>query len=176
VGPSAETNKLIKEIFLVLGFKHIYTATDPAEAVSMLREVRISIIITDHTLKISPTSDSISIDSSGLQIKGVELVRSIRLSKNSPSPYVAILMVASSNLSGEEATTMRDSGVNGLLLRPLEAEQLCKKVRDIIESPRIFITSKEYAGPCRRIHKTKWTAAKERRKKQIQVISSRAKA
>lgn len=44
----------------------------------------------------------------------------------------------------------RDAGVDEVLSRPLSPRQLLEKVRQLVESPRPFVTATHYVGPCRR--------------------------
>lgn len=167
VNQSAEVAKLLKNILAAMGLNQSYQTKDAVEAIRYLREVRISIVITDSELKITQP-DYEAKSQSVRTLSGAEFVRSIRQSPTSPSPYVAVVILAQ-EMDEAEIIKARDCGVNGVVLRPLEAHQLCISIRDIIASPRKFIVAQTFKGPCRRTKQAPLTAA-ERRKHDIHIV------
>lgn len=71
----------------------------------------------------------------------------------------------------KEVVDARDSGVNEIITRPVNAEDFCSRLISIIDHPRIFIMADSYQGPCRRRKSDILPEnVDERRKKKIRMI------
>lgn len=78
-----------------------------------------------------------------------ELVRELRRHQNaslSQLPMILLSSIATRSL----IETARDSGIDEVVMRPVSPVQLNRKVQQVIEAPRKFVTSASYVGPCRR--------------------------
>ena len=104
------------------------------EAVKVMKKFQADIVLTDWHME--PQD-------------GIDLVRIIRNSKDSPNPYVPIIMLTG-HTELQRVIDARDAGVNEFLAKPLSAKSLYGRIATIIESPRPFVRTKEYFGPCRR--------------------------
>lgn len=82
-------------------------------------------------------------------IDGLEFVRKVRKSADSPNPYVPIIMVTG-HTEIHRVHEARDAGVNELLAKPISAKSLYSRVLSVIENPRPFVRSANYFGPDRR--------------------------
>lgn len=169
VNQSAEVARLLKNILVALGFRQSFTAEDAVEAVRYLREMRINILITDSRLR-ATSSEFAAPGQAGRTLCGAEFVRSLRQSRTSPNPYIAAVLLAQ-GMSEDELIKARDCGVNGVVLRPLEAEQLCLSIREIVASPRRFVVSEGYKGPCRRKRELPF-ALPDRRKRDVCIVKN----
>lgn len=82
-------------------------------------------------------------------IDGLEFVRKVRTSADSPNPYIPIIMVTG-HTEIQRVQEARDAGVNEMLAKPISAENLYGRVLSVIENPRPFVRSSDYFGPDRR--------------------------
>lgn len=170
----AKAAALIKSIFATLGLENVFIATDGYQGVQIMKEVRIHLIFTDWELKakmLKPKGEDIVYQ----PVSGAKFVERIRKSSYSPNPFIPIIMMMDM-ASGNDVISARDSGVNEILLRPINAENFCDRLVSIIDHPRLFITANTYKGPCRR-RKQKLLPANlsERRKKEVRIVKSISK-
>jgi two-component system, chemotaxis family, chemotaxis protein CheY len=150
---------LISNVLSKLGFSTIHKAQDAFEAIRILNAHKTDLVITDWDLNprmqnlFGPLEDEHSAITDSWQMSaptsGASLVRFLRASKQSPNPYVSIIMLTSQALKNN-IEAARDSGVNEILLKPISAEGLCNRIMRIIEHTPPFIVSPNYTGPCRR--------------------------
>jgi len=125
---------LTKSILSIYGFKHVFTANNAEKGFNLACAKEPDLIITDWIME--PTD-------------GLELTKRIRTDKRTPDPFVPIVMMTgfSSRLRVEAA---RDAGVTEFLVKPFTAQDLYKRIQQIIEKPRQFVDSEEFFGPDRR--------------------------
>lgn len=82
-------------------------------------------------------------------LDGIEFIRKIRNSEDSPNPFVPIIVVtAFSEL--KHVVTARDSGMTEYLTKPISAKTLYLRLCSVIERERLFIRSRDFFGPDRR--------------------------
>jgi len=80
---------------------------------------------------------------------GLDLTRRIRTDKDSPNPFVPVIMMT--GFSQKKRVFMaRDSGITEFIVKPYTAKTLYKRIERIIEQPRQFVKSKDFFGPDRR--------------------------
>ena len=173
VNQSREVAQLLKNVLDALGFRQSYSVDDAVEAIRYLRQMRINILITDSQLRIMP-SNSFAGNSAAPILSGADFVRSLRQSNSSPSPYIIAVMLAQ-EMDKHQLLRARDSGVNGVVLRPLDASQLATAIRELIDAPRRFVVSEAYKGPCRRKQKQAYRGA-ERRRKDLCIVRNNGKS
>lgn len=80
---------------------------------------------------------------------GLDFVRRIRQSEDSPNRAASIFMLTSRG-SQAEVEIARRAGVDGYLRKPISALALQVRVRKVILHPQPFIVTATYVGPCRR--------------------------
>ncbi len=134
VDDNAHMRKLIMEILRAIGIRDSYEAADGAEGLNLMRANRIDMVITDIAMQ---------------PIDGVDFVRLIRNSSDSPAPTVPVIMVTghSTRAKVDEA---RDAGVNEFLAKPVTAKGVLDRMQRVIDKPRPFIRTADYFGPDRR--------------------------
>lgn len=162
--------ELMANVMRTLGFESLHKARDGFEGVGILRKHSIDLIITDWDLQ--PVRDAKETEASVHEISpnnGAAFVRTLRHSKHSPNPFVPVIMLTGPTLP-DNIRYARDAGVNEILLKPIVAEDLCSRIIEIVERPRVFVTSEQYKGPCRRRRNMVLDGVPERRKMTIQVI------
>lgn len=89
----------------------------------------------------------------------LESVRRSEKKEVSEAKTVLVSSVATRSL----ILTARDTGIDEIVIRPLSPAQLRQKLKKLIESPRKFITSSKYLGPCRRRKLSEYYAGPRRR-------------
>jgi len=125
---------LLTEILRAIGVKHVYEAADGSEALQVMRRAPVDIIITDFAM--SP-------------VDGVDFVRLLRNSPDSPNALCPVIMV-SGHSTERRVGEARDAGVNEFLSKPVTARGVLERIGQIIDHPRPYVRSSEYFGPDRR--------------------------
>jgi len=125
---------LVQSILHALGVKNIREAGDAADAFKELQHFHADVIIVDWHME---------------PLDGLDFVRLVRTAKDSPNPYVPIIML-SGYTEYRRITEARDAGVNEFLAKPISAKALYQRFAMIIDNPRSFIRTKTYFGPDRR--------------------------
>lgn len=134
----AEDNKYMQEILvtllLVLGIRHIDRAETTAQALSLIAKHDYDFVLID--IEMAP-------------IGGIELTRLLRRAPDTSNPYVPIIIVTGHTNKAivEEA---RDAGMTEFLAKPVTAQMLCRRIKEIVERPRPFIRTPTFVGPDRR--------------------------
>lgn len=125
---------LVRAMLRVLGAEMVYDARDGEEAWESLAAQPIDMMITDWYMK---------------PVDGLALVHRIRNDKQSPNPYLPIIMMSGYS---ERARIFRarDSGINEFVVKPLSAKALFGRIVNVIEHPRQFVRTDSFFGPDRR--------------------------
>lgn len=95
--------------------------------------------------------DFLMVDIEMQTLDGVEFTRLVRCSKDSPNPYIPVIIV-SGHTNRRIVEEARDAGMTEFLAKPITAQMLCRRIEEIIERPRPFIRTHTYCGPDRRRH------------------------
>ncbi len=125
---------LVQSILHALGVKEIREASDAPEAFKDLQHFHADVIIADWHME---------------PLDGLDFVRLVRTAKDSPNPYVPIIMLTG-HTEYQRVCEARDAGVNEFLAKPISAKALYMRFASIIDNPRPFIRTKIYFGPDRR--------------------------
>jgi two-component system chemotaxis response regulator CheY len=125
---------LVREMLRVLGAERIYDAYDGDEAWDILGSQQIDLMLVDWHMK---------------PVDGLALTRRVRNDKESPNPYLPIIMMSGYS---ERARIIkaRDSGINEFVVKPLSAKALFGRIVNVIEHPRQFVRTDNFFGPDRR--------------------------
>ena len=125
---------IVKTILHALGCTDIRDSSDAAAAFKELRGIPPDLIIVDW--KMEP-------------LDGLDFTRLVRTAKDSPNPYIPIIML-SAHTEHRRVAEARDAGVNEFLAKPISVQSLARRIESIINHPRHFVRTKTYFGPCRR--------------------------
>ncbi len=117
---------LVQSILHALGVKQIREAADAPAAFKELQHFHADIIIADWHME---------------PLDGLDFVRLVRTAKDSPNPYVPIIMLTA-HTEYSRVCEARDAGVNEFLAKPISAKSLYARFASIIENPRSFIRTK----------------------------------
>ncbi|MDE2182376.1 MAG: response regulator [Alphaproteobacteria bacterium] len=136
VEDNAHMRVLLRSLMTALGLKQVYEAEDGAEGFQLLRDCRPDLVLTD--LSMAP-------------IDGIAFTQQVRLSPDSPNPYVPIIMVTG-HTERHRVEAARDAGVTEFLAKPITTQNLFLRIAEIVERPRPYVRCKTYFGPDRRRH------------------------
>ncbi len=127
-------SQVIMQYLRAMGFHNIKHVKTGADAMRILRTQPISFLITEWDMKGS---------------SGIELVRYLRLSNDSPNRSLPIIMLTG---RGEQRDVeyARDIGITEFVVKPFTARALFGRIEQIIEQPRSFVIANSYVGPERR--------------------------
>lgn len=126
--------RLLQAILRAIGVCDISLADSGEEALENMKSYEADIVITDWRMQ---------------PMDGLELARTLRLSPDSPNPYVPIIMVTGQTEMGR-VMEARDAGVNYVLAKPVSAKSLADRITALIDDPAPFVRTKDYFGPDRR--------------------------
>ena len=114
---------LIRGILTALGAENVVDALDGAHGFEQLRRFSADIIICDWHM--SP-------------LDGISFVRRVRTGKDSPNPFVPIIML-SGHTELHRVAEARDSGIHEFLAKPISAMGLYSRIRSIIKRAPPFV-------------------------------------
>jgi CheY-like chemotaxis protein len=125
---------LLTEILRAIGVKQIFEASDGAQALQVMRAYQIDIVMTDLAME---------------PLDGIDFVRQLRNSQDSPDAMVPVIMVTGHSTM-RRVGEARDVGVTEFLSKPVTARGVIERITRVIEHPRPFVRSQTYFGPDRR--------------------------
>lgn len=138
---------IVKTILRGFGMKTFYEAKDAAEAFDIVRDEAVDLIIVDYLMDL---------------LDGTDFVRLVRTGEDSPNPYIPIIMLTAYS-ERSKVIAARDVGVTEFCAKPVTARELYRKVVACIETPRPFVRTNSYFGPCRRRRRNGNYTGEERR-------------
>lgn len=147
VDDNKHMHMVVKAILNSMRIKNIRFSDNAADAFMELRNWHPDIVITDWAME---------------PLDGLDFVRLVRKGADSPNPYVPIILLTG-HTELHRIFEARDTGVNEILAKPISIKSLYSRLVSIIESPRPFVKSKRYFGPCRRRNKDPSYSGPERR-------------
>ncbi len=125
---------LLAEILRAVGVTHIHEASDGAEGLQMMRAHSVDIVMTDLSME---------------PLDGLDFVRLLRNSPDSPNTMIPVIMVTG-HTTLKRVAEARDAGVNEILTKPLTARGVIDRIHRVVNYPRSFIRTDDYFGPDRR--------------------------
>ncbi len=151
---------LLQSILNALGVGKVTETGDATQAFEDLAEINPDLVIVDWHME---------------PLNGIEFARKVRTSKESPNPYLPIIMLSGySDL--DRVTEARDVGVNEFLGKPVSGKSLYSRFVTLIDNPRPFVRTKTYFGPDRRRQKLGPPNGTPERRKESAVSSGRGDA
>ena len=136
VDDSKYMRTVFREFLNALGIKRgkIAECANGEDALEAFHIFSPDLIITDYLME---------------PVDGLELTRKIRRDENELASFTPIIL-CTGYTEPERVEEARDAGVHEVLAKPITAEALYARVRNIIEHPRDFERSDDYIGPDRR--------------------------
>lgn len=95
-------------------------------------------------------------------IDGLELIRRIRQSDESPNRQATIFLLTNRGSRGD-VETARLAGADAFLRKPLSVSALAQRFKAVVTNPQPFVTTATYIGPCRRRKNDKFYLGPRRR-------------
>lgn len=120
-----------------LGYKRVQRARDTENAIEMLQGGGFDLLLCDYELGI---------------VSGLTLVRMIRRVDGLANPMLPIVMVTA-HAEGTRVAEAVATGVDDFLVKPVQPETLLRCLENVLNKPRAFVKTKDYAGPDRRRRK-----------------------
>lgn len=156
----AEPNELMckvtRSLLTLLGARRLFTCSDSDTAKAYLKQGDIDFILSEWYLY---TSD------------GVELVRWLR-AQVSDIRFTPFIMVTSQTRV-ENVLLARNLGITEFVAKPFSANSLITRIKEVIERPRPFVSTKKYFGPARRRRAKPTEEGGDRRKNEAFLIEGR---
>lgn len=134
VDDNRHIREIVYRLLTVLGARTIRSACDGEEALKVLREFPADIAICDWAMA---------------PIDGIEFLRRLRQSDDSPNPFLPVIMLTG-HTELHRVREARDAGMSEFLAKPLSAGGLYARISSIIERPRQFVRAGHFFGPDRR--------------------------
>jgi two-component system, chemotaxis family, chemotaxis protein CheY len=125
---------LLGEILKAVGVRHIFEASDGAQGLQMMRSHAIDIVMTDLSMQ---------------PLDGIDFVRLLRRSPDSPNQMCPVIMITGHSTVAR-VQEARNAGVNEFLAKPLNARGVVERINQVIDHPRPFVKTEDYFGPDRR--------------------------
>lgn len=125
---------LLAEILRAVGVTRIHEANDGAEGLKMMRDFPIDVVMTDLSMQ---------------PMDGIEFVKLLRNSPESPNRMAPVVMITGHSTYAR-VNEARDAGVTEFLAKPLTARGVVERLHQAIDNKRPFIRSPSYFGPDRR--------------------------
>jgi DNA-binding response OmpR family regulator len=125
---------VLYSILLGLGVKNVKTHPDAVSAYAEIEAFDPNLILTDWKMK---------------PMDGLDFIRKVRMSEDSPNPYVPIVMVTAYN-HVDKVMQARNAGANEFLIKPVSAKSVYLRIRNTMEKAQPFVRSETYFGPKRR--------------------------
>ena len=133
-----EENQPMTQITVALlkgfGANFIQTAKNSDRAYKAFCEERHDLLLVDWMIK---------------PLDGIELAEKIRMDSMSPNPFVPIVLMTGFS-EKRRVIQARDTGITEFLVKPFTANDLYKRIDQIIMKPRQFVKSPDFFGPDRR--------------------------
>ncbi|HEY0302112.1 MAG TPA: response regulator [Rhizomicrobium sp.] len=147
VDDNQHMRKLVVAILQAFGVVQIFEASDGNRAWATLRESNPDVVILDWMMD---------------GMNGLELVKIVRTSPQTPNPFVPIIMLTGYT-QVDHVRQARDAGANEFLAKPVSVKAIMSRLVSVIEHPRPYVRTKSYFGPCRRRRGTEEYRGPERR-------------
>lgn len=148
VDDNRHMRELVTAILNALEMTRVQRACDGSEAIDVLKANEIDLVITDWLMD---------------PVCGIQLIKWIRTSDESPDPFLPVIMISSYS-TPDRVVEARNAGINEFLVKPISARSLYQRIANLVERPRTFIRSKNYFGPCRRDNDGSGFHGQERRR------------
>lgn len=143
-----EDNRYVRNVLdnllRYLSFKNITVAENGADAIDYFKSRgAASGINSAHSI------DLVISDLVMSPVNGLLLLRWLRNAKELPNRFMPFIMLSGA-ADNEYVNAARDLGATEFLAKPFSAESVSKRILEVINYPRQFVTTESYFGPDRR--------------------------
>lgn len=126
--------RLLRGMLLSFGFGSVVEAADGRDALTLLREHHIDIVITDWVME---------------PIDGIRLVRTVRASRVARIRAKPIIILTA-HTETYRVMAARNAGATEFLAKPISPGTLFERLLAVVERPRQFVIAGQFVGPDRR--------------------------
>ena len=158
VDDSAFALELTTQALLGFGIKTRYVCHSAAEAMSILQDSDIDLLVVDADMP---------------GTSGYELVRWLRRANLEPNSFVPVILMAP-HVRRKNLDEARNCGANFLVTKPFSATTLLERVIWVARDQRPFLTVGDYFGPDRRFRDLAPKDGEERRSDKIKLAQMQA--
>jgi two-component system, chemotaxis family, chemotaxis protein CheY len=134
VDDNPHMRSIVVTILKGVGVKSLREASHGAEALQALRDFPADLAIVDFNMQ---------------PLDGVQFTRLVRNAKDSPNPYLPIIMMTG-HAERSRVMEARNAGVTEFVVKPVTAKSVLSRIQAVIFKPRPFVRTDDYFGPCRR--------------------------
>jgi CheY-like chemotaxis protein len=147
VGGKAHTVTILRTAFGIIGINKVIAIAGSERAIQYLRDENV---------------DAVFCDEAADAVDGVQFPLAARRAEGVPNPMLPIFLVCSSPVR-RQIESARDDGVTDVLVRPVSAATIIRKLRKAVLVPRPFILAGAFFGPDRRAGARGFFAGQDRR-------------
>jgi CheY-like chemotaxis protein len=134
VDDNAQMRWIVSAMLKAAGVGTVKEASNGAEALTLLSEFAADLAIVDYNMA---------------PLNGVEFTRLVRNAKDSPNPYLPIIMMTG-HAERSRVMEARNAGITEFMVKPVTAKAVLGRIQTVIFKPRPFVRTDDYFGPCRR--------------------------
>ncbi|MEI9889892.1 MAG: response regulator [Caulobacteraceae bacterium] len=84
-----------------------------------------------------------------MPLDGLQLLNKVRRAANSPDSALPVIVMTSLT-DRKRIEALRDAGATEIIAKPFTAAAVLSRIAAVIDSPRPFIATRAFIGPCRR--------------------------
>lgn len=125
---------LLRDILKAFDVGDVRTASGGARAYAELQNYHADIVIVDWLMK---------------PMSGLEFLKRVRLSDDTPNPFVPTIMLTAYS-DKRRVLASRDAGTTEFLIKPITPTRLYNRIAAVIEDNRCYVRSEGFFGPDRR--------------------------
>jgi two-component system chemotaxis response regulator CheY len=125
---------LLRSILIQLGVKDTIAIRSTEEALKMLRDFKFDVVFCDEL---------------AVPLNPVGFVKALRRDLETKDVTVPVILV-SSGANRKQIELVRDAGANDVVAKPVSAETVERKLRQLFFAPQAFVTARTFLGPDRR--------------------------
>ena len=155
VGGKPHAVTVLRTAFGIIGINKVSAEFDSAEAIQLLRD---------------ETVDAVFCDAGAEPFCGMPFPLAARRTEGVLNPMLPIFLVCSSPVR-RQVEGARDDGITDVLVRPVSAATIIRKLRSATLAPRPFILAGEFFGPDRRGRGRRPFGGEDRRKRTPKKLS-----
>ena len=126
--------ELLRDVLKAFDVGEIRTAHDGNSAIQELRHFSADIVIIDWHMA---------------PMDGLECLKYIRHSHDTPNPFVPVIMLTAYS-DKPRVLASRDAGITNFMAKPVTAKRLYNRIVAVIEDDRNYIRTSDFFGPDRR--------------------------
>lgn len=129
-----EMSRVLSHALKRMGFKHIHHVKSGADAIRIMQQNVIDILITEWSMQ---------------NTDGIELTRYLRRSDQSPNRSLPLIMLTA-RAERQDVEAARDVGITEFVVKPYNSRTIFDRIKQVIDNPRGFVITPSYVGPDRR--------------------------